>query len=90
MVRKQTGIFGLSLGYFLKILEKYKQYPFDPVEDRNFLKMELHKILDDSLEIFKKEDIAQFIKNIDLWNGYQILEIFKLIQVYWFLILCGK
>jgi len=85
MVRKQTGCFGLGGAYLLKKLGKYRKYPFDPVEDRNFLKLELQKILDDSIKIFNKEDILEIIKNIDLWNGYQILEIFKLIQIYWFL-----
>lgn len=84
MVRKETGILGITLAYLLKKIESFKRYPSDSAEDKKFLKIELLKIVEDSIEIFEKNDILEIINRIDSWTGNEIFEIFKLIQIYWF------
>ena len=85
MVSKLFGFAGLFLASRLKKLESRKKYPFDPVEDRIFIKEELERIVEEGGEIFEKKDLYNIIRDIDHWKGSDILEYFKLIQVHWFL-----
>lgn len=77
--------FALPMGYMLKKKEERKRYPFDPVENKNLIIQELTKILDSPYyEIFDRKGIQSIIKNKDFWTGPEILEYFKIIQIFWF------
>lgn len=85
MVQKKHGLVGLALAAIMKKSMSYKQFPFDPVEDKGFLKKELFNIAESNNTIFDKQEILKVVSNSNLWNGNDILEIFKIIQVDWFL-----
>ncbi len=83
MVRKETGLIGLALATTMKHLMNKMKYPFDPVDDKIFLVIELKKILDSSNSFFDKSVIEKIIKESTYWNGSDILEIFKIVQIFW-------
>ena len=85
MTQAKLGIPGLFIAAIMKKLNSFKKYPFEPTEDKLFIKKELFKILDSNLEIFNKQQIEMIIKNMDSWQGPDIHENFKLIQIHWFL-----
>lgn len=85
MVQKKQGFVGLAIAGLMKKSMSYKQFPFDPVEDKGFLKKELLNIVESNNTIFDKQEIREIASNSDFWNGNDILEIFKIIQVSWFL-----
>lgn len=79
-------IVNLGLYKIFKSINKYKsnlKY-FDPIENREFLCIELGKILDSNIDLFEKKEIEEILINKEFWIGNQIFEIFKLIQIHWF------
>lgn len=84
-VNKYTSFAGLLLAALMKKYASKKRFPFDPVEDKTFIQIELEKILDSNFEIFDKGSIEQIIKQKENCKGPDILEYFKLIQTHWFL-----
>lgn len=85
MVRKETGLLGLALATTMKYIMNNMKYPFDPVDDKIFLVIELKKVLDSSYSFFDKSGIEKIIKESAYWNGSDILEVFKIVQIFWFL-----
>jgi len=85
MVQKKYGLVGLAIAAIMKKSIGHKQFPFDPVENKGFLKEELLNIAESNNTIFDKQEIAKIVSISDFWNGNDILEIFKIIQVSWFL-----
>jgi len=54
------------------------------MEDRNFIRNELIKIIKEDNEIFDKTGIQDIIHKQEQWKGPDILEYLKLIQIHWF------
>jgi len=85
MTQAKLGFPGLFTASIMKKWYSFKTYPFEPTEDRLFIKNELLRILDSKLEIFNKQQIEMIINHFDSWQGPDIHENFKLIQIHWFL-----
>lgn len=69
----------------MKKLASKKKYPFDSVESKDYLITELSRIESEGKEFFFRRDIQKIISTSDNWNGAEILEYFKLVQVNKFL-----
>jgi len=85
LLRARMGAPGLLVAAVLKKISSRRRYPFDPVEDRVFIKKELSRIVDEGNDLFDREAIKNIIKNVHSWSGPDILEYFKMIQSHWFL-----
>ena len=82
--QSKLGIPGLFIAAIMKKWHSFKKYPFEPTEDKLFIKNELLKILDGNLEMFNKQEIETIVKSFSNWGGADIFENFKLIQIHWF------
>ena len=76
---------GLPLAYLLTKTANTTNSYFDPVEDKDFIKNELIKLVDLDLDYFNMDEIRNEIQKSDHWNGPIIMELFKVIQIYWLL-----
>jgi len=85
MIQKKHGLVGLAIAAIMKKSMSHKHFPFDPVENKGFLKKELLNIVESNNTIFDKQEIREIASNCKKWNGPEILEIFKIIQISWLL-----
>lgn len=84
-LQKNFNLIGLFISGLLKNVNARRNYPYDPVEDKDFLYNELLKALDSKFELFDNKSIFELTQRKDSWNGIEIFEIYKIIQIHWLL-----